>query len=104
MTTFRIHRAVVSKMTRVRCSTNQKKRLKAVCVRCLVIDLLIITFCYAITKPLTVMVVLDDAVVTDVAVGASKWSEDVARVTEFELKEHRGMGQATLQVEDPRVS
>ena len=50
------------------------------------------------------MVVLDDTVVTDVAVGAAKWSEDVAGVAEFELKQHRRVCQASLQVEDPRVS
>ena len=47
------------------------------------------------------MIVLHDAVVTDVAVRTSKWSEDVAGVAEFELIEHRGVCQATLQVEDP---
>ena len=50
------------------------------------------------------VVVLHDTVVTDVAVGAAKGSEDVAGVAEFELKQHRGVCQAPLQVKDPRIS
>ena len=47
------------------------------------------------------MVILLDAVVTEVAMGASERSEDVAGVAELELKHHRRVCQASLHVEDP---
>ena len=40
------------------------------------------------------------AVVAYVAVRAPQGPEDVACVTEFELEEHRRMGQTDLEVED----
>ena len=35
------------------------------------------------------VIVLQDAVITDVAVRASQWSKNVAGVAEFKLKQHR---------------
>ena len=65
-----------------------------------VCHLLVISFSNASAKPHAVMIELDDTDVADVTVTASRRSKSEACLTEFELEEHRRMGQTDLEVED----